>query len=163
MIEIAYVPSRCASVVISSLSMPMSGLNTGSVDTEPMVAMFSSVCDATWPMTSPVTSAPACAVCAIASRNAQHQPPIDDHAQRGRHGEHHLLLNFAEGHHVQARELLIARQHRGELAHLFLRGARENRITMKVYRDDAAAALHQPDSTRQASRCRLRAARPLAR
>ena len=42
-----YVPIRCASAVISSLSMPMSGRRTGSVATPPTTARLSIVCDAT--------------------------------------------------------------------------------------------------------------------
>ena len=57
MIEIGNVPSRCASATISSLSIPTSGLSTSIVVAPAMVVRFSSVCEATWPMTSPVTSA----------------------------------------------------------------------------------------------------------
>ena len=57
MIEMGYVPSRSASAVISSLSIPTSGLSTSIVVASAMLVMFSSVWEATWPMTSPVTSA----------------------------------------------------------------------------------------------------------
>ena len=129
--------------MISSLSMPISGLNTGSVATDPIVVRFSSVCDATWPITSPVTSAPACALAAIASRDSEHEPPIDDDPQRRLHRQHHLLLNFAERHHIQPRGLLVLRQQRHQLAHFFLRRPRKNRIAVKVDGDHAAAAPHQ--------------------
>jgi hypothetical protein len=57
--EISNVPSRCASPVISSLSMPMSGLRIGSDAAASMAAMLSSVCEATCPRLSPVVSASA--------------------------------------------------------------------------------------------------------
>ena len=43
--------------MISSLSMPTSGRNTVSCAAVSITVMLSSVCDATWPITSPVTSA----------------------------------------------------------------------------------------------------------
>ena len=57
MIEIGYEPILIASAVISSLSIPINGLKSGSPATAPITARFSSVCEATWPTTSPVTSA----------------------------------------------------------------------------------------------------------
>ena len=78
------MPSRCASAVISSLSMPTSGRSTGSVATSLIEVRFSIVCDATWPTTSPVTSA--CARCCARDRlgDAHHQAAVDDDAQRRR-------------------------------------------------------------------------------
>jgi len=46
-----------ASTTISRLSEPMSGRSTGRVATASMTPTLSSVCDATWPRLSPVTSA----------------------------------------------------------------------------------------------------------
>ena len=48
---------RSASAMTSALSMPMRGLKTGISATASIDTRFSSVCEATWPMASPVTSA----------------------------------------------------------------------------------------------------------
>ena len=53
--------------MISSLSVPMSGRRIGIPTTSVVRAMFSSVCDATWPRLSPVTRARAPVFRAIAS------------------------------------------------------------------------------------------------
>ena len=135
---------RCASAVISSLSIPISGRKSGSVATLPTTARFSSVCDATWPTTSPVTSACAWRSPADALGDPQHQPAVDDDAHRSRHGEHDLLLNVAERHEIQARALLPRGQQPHQLARLLLRGARQNRIAVEVHEGDRAAALHHP-------------------
>ena len=80
------MPIRSASAVISSLSMPTSGRRISSVGrARQSSVMFSSVCDATWPMTSPVTSARACHLPREPLGDPQHQPPVDDDAQLGRH------------------------------------------------------------------------------
>ena len=65
--EMSYVPMRRASAMISFLSMPMSGRSTGTVAAASTAATFSSVCDATWPRLSPVTSARAFSRRAISS------------------------------------------------------------------------------------------------
>ena len=57
MFEIGSVPIRAASAEISSLSIPTSGRSTWISTAAAIVVRFSSVCDATWPITSPVTSA----------------------------------------------------------------------------------------------------------
>ncbi len=62
------VPMARAWEVISSLSMPTSGRRMGPAAAASMAPMFSSVCEATWPITSPVTSARASAF--RASRSA---------------------------------------------------------------------------------------------
>src|SRR5207245_500934 len=58
-IEMSKVPRRRASSVISSLSMPISGLRMGIVAASSIRAMFESVCEATWPRLSPVVRASA--------------------------------------------------------------------------------------------------------
>ncbi len=60
--EISYVPSAWACSVISSLSMPIRGRRIGTPATSSMRVMLASVCEATCPRLSPVTSAgaPAC-------------------------------------------------------------------------------------------------------
>ena len=115
---------------------------------------FSSVCDATWPITSPVTSARARQRARQRLGDPQHQPPIDDHAQLGRNGQHHLLLELAERHEHEARAQLLRRQQRGELAHLFLRGARQNRIAVKVNEAARSSRAASSGTPRPASRCR---------
>ena len=62
------MPRRRASRVISSLSKPISGRSTGSAAAASITARFSTVCDATCPTDSPVTSA--CAPQTPASRSA---------------------------------------------------------------------------------------------
>ena len=96
MIEIGYVPSRCASAVISSLSIPTSGRSTGIATTSLIAVMFSSVCDATWPTTSPVTSARRPVLARDRFGDAHHQPAVDHDAQRRGDGEHDALLDLAE-------------------------------------------------------------------
>jgi hypothetical protein len=74
--------------------------------------MFSSVCDATWPTTSPVTRA-----CAAFARqllgDPQHQAAVDHHPQLRRHAEHHALLQLTEGHEHEPRSQLVPCQERG--------------------------------------------------
>ena len=65
--EVSKVPRRLASSVISSLSVPMSGRRTGIRAAASIVAMFSSVWEATCPRLSPVASASAPLARAIAS------------------------------------------------------------------------------------------------
>ena len=72
----------------------------------------------------------------------QHQTPVDDDAQLGRHGEHHLLLQLAERHEQQSRPQLVLRQERRDLAHLLLRRARQDRIAVEVDEQHRAAAPH---------------------
>ena len=55
--DMSYVPISCARRMISCLSEPMSGRSTGMLTISFTTEMFSSVCDATWPSDSPVTSA----------------------------------------------------------------------------------------------------------
>ena len=162
MIEVGYVPSRCASRVISSLSMPMSGRSTGSVATSPIDGRFSSVCDATWPTTSPVTSARAPAR-RRSLGDPHHQPPIDDDAQRRRHRQHDTLLDLAERNEEQPRPQLILRQQPHELARLLLRRARQNRIAVEVNEDARGSPAASSAMRRPASRCRPTAGRRRAR
>ena len=67
MIEVSKVPMRAASAVISLLSMPTNGRSTGSAAASPITARLASVCEATCPRLSPVTSASAPARRASAS------------------------------------------------------------------------------------------------
>ena len=113
--------------------MPTSGRKIGMCAALSITAMLSSVCDATWPMTSPVTSAWARTSRAIRSRDAQHQPPVDDHAQSPGHAQRHLPLQLAERHEIQPRPQLIARQHLGQPPRLLLRGVRQERRAVEVH------------------------------
>ena len=58
--EMGNVPNCCDCAMISSLSEPMSGRNTGSETASFVARMLSSVCEATCPRLSPVTMAFAC-------------------------------------------------------------------------------------------------------
>ncbi len=111
--------------MISSLSIPTSGRRTGSVTTLSIAARFSSVCDATWPTTSPVTSACAPFARAQSLGDPHHQAAVDDDAQRRRHGEHDLLLNLAERHEEEPRVVLIARRAAAASSRAFSCEARE--------------------------------------
>lgn len=55
-IEMGYVPMRSAIAMISVLSRPISGLRIGTSRPCCSARMFVSVCDATWPMESPMTT-----------------------------------------------------------------------------------------------------------
>jgi hypothetical protein len=46
-----------------------------------------------------------------ALRDAQHQPPVDQDAERCRHRDQHPLLHLAKGHEIEPGALLEARQH----------------------------------------------------
>ena len=139
--------------------MPTSGRSTSSVVASAMTVMFSSVCDATCPTTSPVTSARARHLRAMLLRDPQHQAPVDHDAQRRRHRQQDLLLQLAEGHEHEPRAQLVRGQERRDLAHLLLRGARQNRIAVEVDEQHRAAAPHHPirrhgrvDAARQQAR-----------
>jgi len=76
--------------------------------------------------------------------DAQHQPPVDHHAQRGRHREDDLLLQLAERDEHEPRAQLVLGQKRRDLAHLLLRRARQNRIAVEMNQQHRAAAAHHP-------------------
>ncbi len=91
--------------------------------------------------------------------DAQHHAPVDHHAQRRRHGQHDLALQLAEGHEVQARPHLVARQHLRHLTDFLLRRPRQERVAVEVHQHHRAAPLHQPqggdgriDAAREQSR-----------
>ena len=131
-----------ASAVISSLSMPISGRKTGSVTTLPTTARFSSVCDATWPTTSPVTSACARRSPRDALGDAQHQPAVDHHAHRAGTDSTTCCWISPNGDEIELRAVLPLRQELHQLARLFLRRARQDRIAVEVHEGHRAAALH---------------------
>ena len=84
-----------------------------------MVVRFSSVCDATWPTTSPVTSARA-PLAGEPFRDPEHQTAVEDDTKLGWDREQDLLLKLAEGNEHQARPQLMPRQQRRNLADLLL-------------------------------------------
>ena len=75
------MPSRSACSVISSLSIPTSGRNTGICDAVSITAMLSSVCDATWPIDVAGHERAGADVARNALGDAQHHPPVHDHAK----------------------------------------------------------------------------------
>ena len=107
MFEIGNVPIRCASAVISSLSIPTSGLSTSIVvalrnGREILERLRRHLADhlaGHERARAPLLRQPL--------GDAQHQAAIDDDAQLGRHGEQHLLLQLAEGDEQQPRAKLI--------------------------------------------------------
>ena len=150
-----YVPSRCAWATISSLSMPISGRNTCIVATAPIVVhVFQRLRGhlADRPRRSP---APARAQCARdLLGDAQHQPAVDHHAQRRRHREHHLLLNFAERHEIAAASAADTASAARELADFFLRRSRQNRIAVEMDEALRGTRAASSDTRRPANRCR---------
>ena len=142
--EIGYEPSRTASAMISSLSMPTSGRTVSSGVEASTTARLSSVCDATWPTTSPVTSVCACTCGGQRRGNPHHQPAVDDHAHRPRHGHGDLPLQLPEGHEHHVRPELVRGEHAHQLPHLVDRGARGERLAVEVHEGGVAAATDHP-------------------
>ena len=75
--EMSYVPIFFAVARISILSAPISGRNTGIRAAASTATRFRSVCDATCPRLSPVSSASARSRRAISSADAQHHSPVE--------------------------------------------------------------------------------------
>ena len=138
------MPSRCASAVISSLSIPMSGRSTGIVDDvvdrrEVLERLRRDLAD-DFPGHQRLR--------AVLARDLlgdpHHQPAVDDDPQRRRHAQRDLLLDLAERHQEQPRMELEPGEQPRELARLLLRRARQDRVAVEVHEQDPAAAPHQP-------------------
>ena len=136
-------PDLVASAIISSLSIPISGRKTGSVTHARPTARFSSVCEATWPTTSPVTSACALRARAIPLGDAHHQPAVDDHAHRARHREQDLLLNLPEGNEIEMRLVLPLSSATAPARAPSPETLGTESDTVKMHEGHRAAALHQ--------------------
>ena len=99
--EMASVPSRRASAMISVLSQPSSGRRIGSRTASSSAVMFGSVWLDTWPRESPVTSAGRVQPGGERLGRLEHQPPLRHHLEPPRPGGGQRLLRLAERHHVQ--------------------------------------------------------------
>ena len=115
MLEIVSAPMRSASLVISSLSIPTSGLSTSSVvapgnGRQVFERLRGHLADHLARHQRLRVPAPADSL-----GDAHHQPAIDHDAERGRDGQKHLLLKLAEGDQDEPRSELMPGQQRGDL------------------------------------------------
>ena len=96
--------------------------------------------------------------------DAQHQPPVDQDAQRRRNRDQHPLLHLAERHEIEAGALLVARQHLRQPSRLLL-GHRRHESGNCESEPAARGSRGASSATRPpASRCRptcRHATRPL--
>jgi len=76
-------------------------------------------------------------------RDADHEPAVEDDAQRGRAGGDDRLLDLAERHQQQPGAQLIARQDPRQLRHLVDGGAVLQGKGVEVDGEDGASPLHQ--------------------
>ena len=123
--------------------MPTSGRRIGRSSTDAMTDMFSSVCDATWPITSPVTRAPRAVRARDAVGDPHHQAAVD--RRRGAAaGTDSTTCRWISPNATRNSRLrqLVGRQQLRQLAHLLLRGARQERVAVEVDEQHRAAALH---------------------
>ena len=138
---------RCAfaSSTISCLSTPISGRSTGSVATSSTQAMFSSVCEATCPRLSPVTSALRPSRLGDDGRDPHHQPPVEHDAELRRRRHHDLLLRVADRDLVERRRPLPLGDRARELGRLArARPVREGG-RVEVDEDRLRSALQDPE------------------
>ena len=123
------------------------------------IAMFSIVCDATWPTTSPVTSACAPMPPREPLGDAHHQAAVDRRraAAAGRRGR--PAAGSRRTARVAAATALKLRQQLRQLARLFLRRARQDRIAVKVHEQRRGSRGASCATPRPANRCRPTAGR----
>ncbi len=120
MFEMGSVPMAAACAIISSLSIPTSGLRISSVVASAMVVKFS-MClrrDLANHLTGHERlGAPA--TCQVLG-DAKHQAAVNHHTQFGGDREQDLLLQLTEGDQKQPRRELVLREKRGDLADFLL-------------------------------------------